>query len=113
MFTHLGVNPFSMQYFTPERTASSLSDSLNIQSHLLELAPGNCVRIMYEDFVRSRELPLDQLPLPIEGKRAEETTFHSPNYAVANQPVYQQSVHRYEHYLSFMPPEAVKQFVPH
>lgn len=111
LFTYLPPNPISLQYYTPERNASTIETSRRFQKLLLEHFPGNCTAIRYEDFVREGSLAGSNLPDRYQGADAKETTLRSTNYSQAKESVHTRSVRRYEHYLPYLPPQIVRRFL--
>lgn len=104
LFVYLPLNPFSLQFLTPERASQSIDHSLNFQERLLETFSDQIEVIHYEDFTRKHQGDV------LEKKDGETSIFHSPNYAVVEQAVHSSSVERFRKYEEFMPAEIVKKW---
>lgn len=104
LFVYLPLNPFSLQFLTPERASQSIEDSLKFQERLLETFPEQTEVIHYEAFTQKHKGDL------LEKKAGDKATFHSPNYAIVEQAVHRGSVERFRKYEAFLPAEIVKQW---
>ncbi len=110
LFTYLPPNAVSLQYYTPERNAVTIENSLHVQTLLLKYFPENCTVVRYEDFIRNPSFAGINLPARYRGTEAKETTLHSPNYAQAREVAHSRSVRRFEHYLPYLPEHITKKF---
>lgn len=105
LFTYMGANAYSLQYYTPERLAVSLKHSQQLRELMRTHFPENYVELDYETFVSGGSLPLDKLPSPVPGGIAPDLQLYSPNYGSAREAISKSSIHRFEKYANYMPKE--------
>ncbi len=101
LFTYVGLNCFSYQFFDAERAAKSVEWSLCLQDKLIEKAPGAVEVIDFEDFLSKR---LGQ------EVNSDGRVLHSPNYGEALKPLHGEAIGRWEGYQDLLPKELVARF---